>query len=165
MGYCLKRNRLTRTRKEPLSAALTRSKSELMHRRKWSDGFLNVGHGKPDDAKNYRIWQIKNPDKLDKHSSKLNPSIHSNQEYYVGIHSSHTLHASEAAPKYTVLPPDRRKSMSKSSNTSLLGWWIEAMTVRPSMARFRIVCVTKKAEALQKPPKFIWRDDQYTYRI
>lgn len=39
--------------------------------------------------------------------------------------------------------------MSKSSNTSLLGWWMEAITVLPSLARPRSVCVTKNADELQ----------------
>jgi len=38
--------------------------------------------------------------------------------------------------------------MSKSSNTSLLGWWMDAITVRPSLARPRSVCVTKNADEL-----------------
>lgn len=37
---------------DPLSVALTLSKSELMHRRKWSEGFRKAGQGKPACAKN-----------------------------------------------------------------------------------------------------------------
>jgi hypothetical protein len=59
-----------------------------------------------------------------------------------------TSYASEALPKYTVLPPESKYNWSNSSNTSLLGWWIEAITVLPSLDRPRRVCVTKKAEAL-----------------
>ena len=46
------------------------------------------------------------------------------------------------------MPLESRKSMSKSSNTSLLGWWMDAITVRPSLARPRSVCVTKNADEL-----------------
>lgn len=43
-----------------------------------------------------------------------------------------TRSAIETGPKYTVLPEERRQRLWKSSNTSLLGWWIDAMTVLPS---------------------------------
>jgi hypothetical protein len=38
--------------------------------------------------------------------------------------------------------------MSNSSNTSLLGWWMDAITVLPSLARPRSVWVTKNADEL-----------------
>jgi hypothetical protein len=43
--------------------------------------------------------------------------------------------------------------MSNSSNTSLLGWWMDAITVLPSLARPRSVWVTKNADELQNHTK------------
>jgi len=43
---------LTRALLDPIRVAFTLSKSELMHLRKWSDGFLIDGQGKPACAKN-----------------------------------------------------------------------------------------------------------------
>lgn len=37
---------------DPFKVALTLSKSEFMHLRKWSDGFLRAGQGNPASAKN-----------------------------------------------------------------------------------------------------------------
>lgn len=42
----------TRNFMDPFRVALTLSKSELMHRRKWSEGFLRAGQGNPAWAKN-----------------------------------------------------------------------------------------------------------------
>lgn len=48
-----------------------------------------------------------------------------------------------------VRPSDNKKSVSKQLNTSLLGWWMEAIIVLPSLARFLSFDVTKNAAALQ----------------
>ncbi len=56
--------------------------------------------------------------------------------------------AAAASPKKMVWPCESRKRSSNRSKTSLQGWWMEAMTVRPSLARFFNVVITKKAEAL-----------------
>lgn len=40
---------------DPFRASATMSKSEFMQRRKWSDGFLRLGHGNPTSAKNCKI--------------------------------------------------------------------------------------------------------------
>ena len=50
----------TRSFMEPFKVAFTLSKSELMHLRKWSDGFLKAGQGKPTCAKNCKYhWLTK----------------------------------------------------------------------------------------------------------
>lgn len=51
------------------------------------------------------------------------------------------------------MPLESKYNWSNSSNTSLLGWWIEAITVLPSLAKARSVWVTKKAEALPQKTK------------
>lgn len=56
--------------------------------------------------------------------------------------------AAAASPKKMVWPWDSRKRLSKRSKTSLHGWWIDAITVRPSRDKFFKVVMTKKAEAL-----------------
>ena len=48
-----------------------------------------------------------------------------------------------------VRPSDNKKSVSKQLNTSLLGWWMDAIIVLPSLARFLSLDVTKYAAALQ----------------
>lgn len=40
---------------DPLRVALTLSKSELIHLKKWSDGFLKAGQGNPACAKNCKM--------------------------------------------------------------------------------------------------------------
>lgn len=57
--------------------------------------------------------------------------------------------AKPAAPKKMVWPPESRNKLSNRANTSLLGWWMEAITVRPSLDKFFRVVITKYAEALQ----------------
>lgn len=44
---------LTRILWDPFSVAVTLSKSEFMQRKKWSEGFLFLGHGKPASEKNW----------------------------------------------------------------------------------------------------------------
>jgi hypothetical protein len=48
-----------------------------------------------------------------------------------------------AAPKKIVWPLESRNRFSNRSKTSLLGWWMEAMTVRPSRDKFFNVVITK----------------------
>lgn len=49
----------TRILCDPFNVAVTMSKSELIHRRKWSDGFLLLGHGNPASAKNCKVQNQK----------------------------------------------------------------------------------------------------------
>lgn len=48
-------------------------------------------------------------------------------------------------------PLESRQSLSKSSNTSELGWWMTVTTVRPFSASERMVAMTKNAEAASRP--------------
>ena len=54
LNLCYVRQQLTLRFREPCTACFTLSKSEFTHRRKWSDGFLLGGQGKPASAKNYK---------------------------------------------------------------------------------------------------------------
>ena len=61
--------------RELFSVGFTLSKSELTHRRKWSEGFRLGGQGKPESAKNCKIgtiWSQKTSEKT--HNSRTNVS-------------------------------------------------------------------------------------------
>jgi hypothetical protein len=47
-----------------------------------------------------------------------------------------------------VRPSDNRNRVSKQLNTSLLGWWMDATMVFPSLAKLLSLDVTKNAAAL-----------------